>query len=156
MDHVDQSAGHAFGGFGESHQTVDGFGEIGRPARPVAHLPGDIAGVDGPAGDHPAQIVDEGYRYRYAWPSGDWGSLPVEGGIEAAYKADLAASDDPDALRVDIEARLNRLRSPFRSAEAYGVEDIIDPRETRQKLVEFVRLTEKLRKLGPSSFWMRP
>jgi len=27
-------------------------------------------------------------KYRYAWPSGDWGSLPVEGGIEAAYKAE--------------------------------------------------------------------
>jgi len=29
-----------------------------------------------------AQINAGGYRYRYAWPSGDWGSLPVEGGIE--------------------------------------------------------------------------
>jgi propionyl-CoA carboxylase beta chain len=24
--------------------------------------------------------------FRYAWPSGDWGSLPLEGGIEAAYR----------------------------------------------------------------------
>jgi regulatory protein len=36
------------------------------------------------------------FNFRYAWPSGDWGSLPLEGGIEAAYKADLAASDDPE------------------------------------------------------------
>ena len=34
--------------------------------------------------------------YRYAWPSGDWGILPLEGGIEAAYKAELEAADDPD------------------------------------------------------------
>ena len=103
-----------------------------------------------------AQIRHEGYRYRYAWPSGDWGSLPVEGGIEAAYKSDLEASDDPEALRIEIEERLNRMRSPFRSAEAFGIEDIIDPRETRAKLCRFANLTAKLRKTGPSHFWMRP
>src|SRR5208282_3122543 len=36
---------------------------------------------------------------RYAWPSADWGSLPIEGGIEAAYKRDLAASPNPEKLR---------------------------------------------------------
>ena len=40
-----------------------------------------------------------GLNFRYAWPSADWGSLPLEGGIEAAYKRDLAASPDPDKLR---------------------------------------------------------
>ena len=103
-----------------------------------------------------AQIVHNAYRYRYAWPSGDWGSLPVEGGIEAAYKSDLAASDDPEALLADINERLERYRSPFRSAEAYGIEDIIDPRETRAKLCRFANLTAKLRRTGKASFWMRP
>ena len=36
-------------------------------------------------------------HYRYAWPSGDWGSLPVEGGIEAAYRAELDAAPDRDS-----------------------------------------------------------
>ena len=35
----------------------------------------------------------ERFQYRFAWPSGDWGSLPIEGGIEAAYKADLAEAE---------------------------------------------------------------
>src|SRR5262249_57573683 len=35
------------------------------------------------------------YCMRYAWPSGRWGSLPLEGGIEAAYRADLDAAADP-------------------------------------------------------------
>ena len=43
---------------------------------------------------------------RYAWPSGDWGSLPIEGGIEAAYRRELEAADDPVALRAEIEERL--------------------------------------------------
>jgi acetyl-CoA carboxylase carboxyltransferase component len=95
-------------------------------------------------------------RYRYAWPSGDWGSLPVEGGIEAAYRADLAAAEDPERLRLDIEERLNRLRSPFRTAEAFLVEEIIDPRDTRPLLCEFANLTAKLREAGPVTVAMRP
>ena len=76
---------------------------------------------------------------RWAWPSADWGSLPVEGGIEAAYRADLEASDDPAALLADIRTRLDMVRSPFRTAERFGVEEIIDPRETRPLLCDWVR-----------------
>jgi acetyl-CoA carboxylase carboxyltransferase component len=95
-------------------------------------------------------------HYRYAWPSGDWGSLPVEGGIEAAYRAELEASPDPEKLRREIEERLNRVRSPFRVAEAFGVEEIIDPRETRPLLCEFANLAAKLREPGPVATAMRP
>ena len=95
-------------------------------------------------------------HYRYAWPSADWGSLPIEGGIEAAYKADLAASDDPEALLRDIETRLNRVRSPFRTAEAFLIEEIIDPRDTRPLLCEFANLAAPLRTPGESRFHMRP
>jgi acetyl-CoA carboxylase carboxyltransferase component len=95
-------------------------------------------------------------RYRYAWPSGDWGSLPVEGGIEAAYKSDLEASDDPAALLAEIRARLDRVRSPVRSAEAFLVEEIIDPRDTRMLLCEFAALSAKLRKPEPAALRYRP
>ncbi len=95
-------------------------------------------------------------RMRYAWPSSDWGSLPVEGGIEAAYKADLEAADDPEALRIEIEERLEKARSPFRTAETYWVEEIIDPRDTRPLLCEFANLAAPLRETGPSSFGFRP
>lgn len=77
------------------------------------------------------------FQYRFAWPSGDWGSLPMEGGAEVAYKAELAASDDPPAELARIKARLNAVTSPFRTAEQFLVEDIIDPRDTRALLREF-------------------
>ncbi|MPZ45852.1 MAG: methylmalonyl-CoA carboxyltransferase [Betaproteobacteria bacterium] len=93
---------------------------------------------------------------RYSWPSGYWGSLPLEGGIEAAYRADIDAAPDPKGKLAEIEDRLNRLRSPFRSAEAFWVEEIIDPRDTRRLLCEFVRLAEPLLTPGPSNFTMRP
>ena len=66
-------------------------------------------------------------QFRYAWPSGDWGSLPVEGGIEAAYKRDLEAAEDPEALLAELRARMETVRSPFRTADAFLVEEIIDP-----------------------------
>ena len=96
------------------------------------------------------------YHYRYAWPSGDWGSLPVEGGLEAAYKSDLAAAEDPEALKADILARLEAVRSPFRTAERFVAEEIIDPRDTRPLLCEWANLAAPLRTAGPVGFPMRP
>jgi len=96
------------------------------------------------------------HKYRFAWPSGDWGSLPLEGGIEAAYKSDLKESDNPEQLLKDIEKRLNHIRSPFRTAEKFSVEDIIDPRDTRKELCDWISLAVKNRKAGPVSFGMRP
>ncbi len=96
------------------------------------------------------------YNFRYAWPSADWGSLPLEGGIEAAYKSDLAASADPQALLKDIEGRLNKVRSPFRTADTFGVEEIIDPRDTRRLLCDFANLAAPLRTPGPRATGFRP
>jgi acetyl-CoA carboxylase carboxyltransferase component len=96
------------------------------------------------------------YCMRYAWPSGRWGSLPLEGGIEAAYRADLDAASDPAAKLAEIEERLTKLRSPFRSAETFWIEEIVDPRTTRPLLCEFANLVAPLRRPGPSVHAMRP
>ncbi|MDI3558809.1 acyl-CoA carboxylase subunit beta [Bradyrhizobium sp. Arg816] len=97
------------------------------------------------------------FSIRYAWPSAYWGSLPLEGGIEAAYRADIDAAEDKAGKLREIEDRLNKLRSPFRSAEKFWVEEIIDPRKTRSLLCEFARLAEPLRKAGPpEKFSIRP
>jgi acetyl-CoA carboxylase carboxyltransferase component len=110
-----------------------------------------VFGVAGAAHMNHARL-----HYRYAWPSGDWGSLPIEGGIEAAYRADLAAATDPARLHAEIEQRLNRVRSPFRTAEAFMVEEMIDPRDTRPLLCEFARLAAPLRQPGRVATPMRP
>ncbi|NNL89513.1 MAG: methylmalonyl-CoA carboxyltransferase [Marinicaulis sp.] len=83
------------------------------------------------------------FQYRFAWPSGDWGSLPMEGGVEVAYKAELEKADDPAAKLAEIKARLNAVTSPFRTAEQFLVEDIIDPRNTRPLLCEFAELAQR-------------
>jgi acetyl-CoA carboxylase carboxyltransferase component len=95
---------------------------------------------------------------RYAWPSGDWGSLPIEGGVMAAYRREIEASPDPEARRLELERQLDALRSPFRTAEAFGVEEIIDPRDTRPLLCEWVATAyDRLpSELGAKRRGMRP
>jgi propionyl-CoA carboxylase beta chain len=95
-------------------------------------------------------------RWRYCWPSGDWGSLPMAGGIEAAYKRQLEASPDPEAELKALYQKFEAMRSPFRTAEAFIAEEIIDPRDTRPLLVDFVRHAWRILKPGKRSFGMRP
>lgn len=80
----------------------------------------------------------DGFYRRYAWPSTHGGSMHIEGGTAIAYKREIENADDPDAKRAEIEARLQAISSPFRNAHAFGVEDMIDPRETRPLLVDFL------------------
>lgn len=96
------------------------------------------------------------YCTRYAWPSGRWGSLPLEGGIEAAYRADIDAADDREAKLDEIETRLNKLRSPFRSAESFLIEEVVDPRDTRALLCDFADTAAPLREPGARLHGMRP
>ena len=81
---------------------------------------------------------------RFAWPSGNWGSLPMAGGLEAAYRRELEAADDPVALREEIAARLEAVTSPFRTAERFSVEEIIDPRDTRPILCDWAERAHEL------------
>ncbi len=74
---------------------------------------------------------------RYCWPSASWGSMHIAGGASAAYRREIDAAPDPEARRQEIEAKLQALASPFRTAEATG-QDIIDPRDTRSLLCEYV------------------
>jgi acetyl-CoA carboxylase carboxyltransferase component len=89
-------------------------------------------------------------NHRFAWPSARWGSIPIEGGVAAAYRSDIAAAPDPDARREELEAYYHCIGSPFRTAEKFGILDIIDPRETRAILCDWVEdAVEVLRATRP-------
>ncbi|MFP6596221.1 MAG: carboxyl transferase domain-containing protein [Candidatus Hydrogenedentota bacterium] len=94
---------------------------------------------------------------RYAWPSAAWGSMHIEGGAFAAYRREIETAPDPEAKRKEIEERLNAVTSPFRTAEATA-QDIIDPRETRPLLCEFVEEAQSILRsqLGPPVAPYRP
>ncbi|KAF4563719.1 Acyl-CoA Carboxylase Beta Subunit [Pleurotus pulmonarius] len=79
--------------------------------------------------------------FRVAWPSGDWGSLPLEGGIEAAYKRQLDATSSPEErekLYDELLGQFDDVRDPLKTAHKFGVEEIIDPKDTRPLVCEWV------------------
>jgi acetyl-CoA carboxylase carboxyltransferase component len=96
------------------------------------------------------------YSFRYAWPSASWGSMPIAGGLEASYRSELAAAENPEAKLAEIEERLARLCSPFRTAEAFNFDEIIDPRDTRRLLCEFANVAAGSITPGPPAFGYRP
>ncbi len=92
----------------------------------------------GMAGALHAPKYGEALNFRVAWPSARWGSIPIEGGVMAAHKTEIEAAPDPAAKRAELETFYLNMTSPFRTAEKFGILDIIDPRETRALLCDWV------------------
>ena len=114
-----------------------------------------IRRVFGVAGSSYGRLRD--LNLRYAWPSAFWGSLPIEGGVRAAYKREIEAADDPEARTRELESHYDRLQSPFRTAERFGILDLIDPRETRPLLCDWAEQAYRIlpQQLGPTYRTMR-
>ena len=96
--------------------------------------------------------------YILSWPSAESGALPVEGGVAVAFAKEIAASENPAATRARLEDEFAARRSPFPRAEALAVHDLIDPRETRARLCDWIEMSWPLltHRLGPTSFTYRP
>jgi len=103
----------------------------------------------GMAGD--ALLDKYGLDFKIAWPSAEWGSLPLEGGVAATYRQELADHPDPEARAKELEEEIRIASDPFLTAEYFGIEDIIDPRETRAYLIDFIDAAQtRIRtELGP-------
>jgi len=95
-----------------------------------------------------------------AWPSAESGALPVESGVALAYRREIEAAPDPDARRAELEAEIARAQSAFPRGEAFGVHDLIDPRETRPRLCEWAAdvqpLLASLAREAPRRYTLRP
>jgi acetyl-CoA carboxylase carboxyltransferase component len=76
--------------------------------------------------------------YVLAWPSAESGPLPLEGGVAVAFKKEIAEAKDPEAKRKELEKSLAKNQDPFPRAENFSVHEIIDPRETRKYLCDWV------------------
>ena len=97
---------------------------------------------------------------RVAWPAADVGGIPPEGGIEAAYKRQLAEAEDPPALRAELNARIESARGPMGPLNKFQIEEMIDPRDTRRYICEWVETAHKVAsrpsRLVPRALQFRP
>ncbi len=93
-----------------------------------------------------------------AWPSAEGGALPIEGGVAVAFRREIAGAPDPDARRRELEEQFARARSPFPRAESFAVHDLIDPRETRARLCDWVEEIQSAlaSQIGPRGYALRP
>jgi hypothetical protein len=71
-------------------------------------------------------------------------SQPRLGGLTPLTGASSSRPEDPAALRTEIAARLEAVTSPFRTAERFSVEEIIDPRDTRPILCDWADRAHEL------------
>jgi acetyl-CoA carboxylase carboxyltransferase component len=96
---------------------------------------------------------------RVVWPAADVGGIPPEGGIEAAYKRQLAEAADPAALREELMARIESARGPVGPLNRFQMEEMIDPRDTRRYVCEWAELAYAVttnNQLGPRAIQFRP
>ena len=91
-----------------------------------------------------------GQTLTLAWPTADFGSLPMSGGLLAAYGAELATSKDPEALKKQLEEAYKKYCGAYPAAAIFNVDDVIDPRETRPRIIRAVDLALSRRSVPPS------
>ena len=93
-----------------------------------------------------------------AWPSAETGAMPVESGVALAYRREIEAAADPEARRRELEEEIAAAQSVFPRAEEFGVHDLIDPRETRPRLCEWIDQIQPQLALhaGPRRYTLRP
>lgn len=82
--------------------------------------------------------------YVLAWPSAEIGAVPAEGGVAVAFGREIAAADDPEARRIELEAAMAIQQSSVPRAESFSVHDLIDPRETRPALCCWIERVQPL------------
>ena len=90
-------------------------------------------GMGGQATGNPSHL-----SIKLVWPSAVLGDMPIEGGVAASYRKQIEAAPDPAAKLREIEERMRGQTSVWQTAEHFGLEDVLDPRETRRAIYRWL------------------
>jgi propionyl-CoA carboxylase beta chain len=86
----------------------------------------------------------------YAFPTAEIAVMGPEGAVNILYRKELAASPDPDSLRKEKVAQFRaKLANPYVAAERGYVDEVIEPRKTRRKLITALRVLATKRDRNP-------
>ncbi|MDP6872655.1 MAG: carboxyl transferase domain-containing protein, partial [Alphaproteobacteria bacterium] len=72
----------------------------------------------------------------FAWPTAEICAMSVEGSVDVAYRRDYEQAEDPAARRQEIIDIFKNQLGARRAAEAFGIDEVIDPRQTRRVLCD--------------------
>jgi propionyl-CoA carboxylase beta chain len=79
----------------------------------------------------------------FAYPTAEIAVMGPEGAVNIVYRREIAAAADPEAVRKEkIEEFRERFASPFVAAERGFIDDVIEPRETRPKVIRALRMLQ--------------
>jgi len=87
----------------------------------------------------------------YAWPSAEIAVMGAQGAVNVIFRRELAEADDPDARRAELIADYEQqFNNPYRAAELGLVDEVIEPRHTRRKLIEALDMLRTKRETLPA------
>ncbi len=88
--------------------------------------------------------------FNYAWPTAELAVMGPEGAVNILYKSELNAAADPAAVRAEKIAEFRRkFANPYVAASRGFVDEVIEPRQTRRKLITALRHLETKRDKNP-------
>jgi acetyl/propionyl-CoA carboxylase alpha subunit/acetyl-CoA carboxylase carboxyltransferase component len=82
--------------------------------------------------------------FTVAWPTGEFGPMALEGAVKLGYRHDLEAIGDPEERRKRFEEMLAVMYAQgkaLNSATHFGIDDVIDPADTRRWITSALRST---------------
>jgi acetyl-CoA carboxylase carboxyltransferase component len=86
----------------------------------------------------------------YAWPTAELAVMGPQGAVEIVYRRELQQSANPIARRGELVAEYTeKYANPYNAAERGYIDDVIDPAETRQKIVAGLRMLRTKREELP-------
>ena len=88
--------------------------------------------------------------YNVAWPSAQLAVMGAEGAVNIIYRKEIAQSKDPEKTRQGfIDDYRQKFANPYVAAELGYIDDIIEPRETRPKLIAALERLKNKRQTVP-------
>jgi propionyl-CoA carboxylase beta chain len=85
-----------------------------------------------------------------AWPTAEIAVMGIEGAVSIVFRDQLAAAADPEALRAQLERDYRQtLANPYVAAARGYVDDVIEPRETRPRLINALEMLQNKRDTNP-------
>jgi propionyl-CoA carboxylase beta chain len=86
----------------------------------------------------------------YAWPTAEIAVMGPEGAVDIVYKRDLDRAEDREAVRQEkIEEFREKFANPYVAAERGFVDAVIEPRETRRRLIQALEMLASKRDRNP-------
>lgn len=86
-----------------------------------------------------------GQTVTLAWPCADFGSLPPESAVLAAHTREIEAATNPEQLKRELMENYERSSGAFHAAGIFTLDDVIDPRETRLRVIQALELARQRR-----------